>query len=140
MDCPAGLCRRGHPGPYLYMSQPITEELRSRLQSYVRYSMAVSGRSLTPQELLKPLSLAIRDRLVDRMLETEERYQQADSKRVYYLSMEFLMGRWLGDNIVNMELQQAAAEAIAGFGVELAEVLDVEPDAENERRSHVVRM
>ncbi len=63
------------------------------------------------------------------MLETESRYRHKDSKRLYYLSMEFLMGRSLGDNLSNLRVEELCREVLAGFGVSLDEVLDSENDA-----------
>ena len=63
------------------------------------------------------------------MLETESRYRHKDSKRLYYLSMEFLMGRSLGDNLSNLRVEELCREVLASFGVSLDEVLDSENDA-----------
>jgi glycogen phosphorylase len=85
--------------------------------------------SLTAADLLKPVSLAIRDRLIDGLMATEERYERADSKRLYYLSMEFLMGRSLGDNLVNMQLEEYCRKVLQEMKVDLEDVLGQEPDA-----------
>ena len=63
------------------------------------------------------------------MLETESRFRHKDAKRLYYLSMEFLMGRSLGDNFSNLRLEELCREVLARFGVSLDEVLDSESDA-----------
>ena len=63
------------------------------------------------------------------MLETESRFRHNDAKRLYYLSMEFLMGRSLGDNISNLRIEELCREVLAGLGVSLDEVLDSESDA-----------
>ena len=84
---------------------------------------------MKPVDYLKPVSLAIRDRIVDRMLETGLRFRHA--KHLYYLSMEFLMGRSLGDNLSNLRIEELCREVLARFGdgVSLDEVLDSESDA-----------
>jgi starch phosphorylase len=84
---------------------------------------------LTPADYLKPVSLAIRDRIVDRMLETESRYRHKDSKRLYYISMEWLMGRLLGNNLSNLRLEELCREVLASFGVNLDDVMESEIDA-----------
>src|SRR5258708_1949682 len=96
---------------------------------YVRYTLARPDMPFLPQELFKPLSLAIRDVLVDRLLETEQRYSTQDVKRVYYLSMEFLMGRWLSDNLCNLGLNNECRAVLAELGTDLQDVLEVESDA-----------
>jgi starch phosphorylase len=106
------------------------ESLRQSIRRHVRYILARQPVDLSPAELLKPVSLAIRECLIDRMLETEERYQQQGVKRLYYLSMEFLMGRWLSDNLCNLRLEEDCSRILKEeFGVYLEEVLEVEPDA-----------
>ncbi len=103
--------------------------LREAILRHVRYTLVRPTSELKPADYLKPVSLAIRDRIVDRMLETEARYRHKDSKKLYYLSMEFLMGRSLGDNLSNLRVEDMCREVLAGFGVSLDEVLDSEADA-----------
>src|ERR1700682_1090401 len=105
------------------------EPLRESILRYVRYTLARPDMPFLPQELFKPLSLAIRDVLVDRLLETEQRYSTQDVKRVYYLSMEFLMGRWLSDNLCNLGLNNECRAVLAELGIDLQDVLEVESDA-----------
>src|SRR5215467_2761148 len=106
-----------------------TETLRESILRHVRYTLARPTGSPMAHELLKPLSLAVRDFMVDRLLKTEQRYRDGDVKRLCYLSMEFLMGRWLSDNLCNLGLNEACRAVLAEFGVSLEEVLEVEPDA-----------
>ncbi|MEX2520758.1 MAG: glycogen/starch/alpha-glucan phosphorylase [Paracoccaceae bacterium] len=75
------------------------------------------------------LSRAVRDRLVAPWFEATRRTYEAGAKRVYYLSMEFLLGRMLEDAIGNLGLETQARAAMADFGVDYREVLDDEPDA-----------
>ena len=105
------------------------EVLREAILRHVRYTLVRPTSELKPADYLKPVSLAIRDRIVDRMLETESRYRHKDSKKLYYLSMEFLMGRSLGDNLSNLRFEEPCREVLASFGVSLDEVLDSEADA-----------
>jgi glycogen phosphorylase len=105
------------------------EQLRDTISRHIRYTLARSGDGLKPEDYLRPLALAIRDRLVDKMMETEERYRGLDSKRLYYLSMEFLIGRSLADNIVNLGIEDYCRETLEQFNVKLEDVLDYEPDA-----------
>src|ERR1700759_1227064 len=63
------------------------------------------------------------------MLKTEQRYRDQNVKRLGYLSMEFLMGRWLSDNLCNLGLNDQCRTVLAEFGIKLEDVLEVEPDA-----------
>ena len=99
------------------------------IQSHVRYSLGKRWHELTRHELFMAVALAVRDRLVDRMLATEERYEQRGAKRLYYLSMEFLIGTSLGNNLRNLGLYEACNAAVAQLGTSLQELEDAEADA-----------
>jgi starch phosphorylase len=103
--------------------------LTNRILRHARYSLGKRSCDLTTVDIYRALSLAIRDVLVDGMLETEARYDQAGAKRVYYLSMEFLMGRSLGNNLYNLHLLDECRDALVRMGVDLEEIRDAEPDA-----------
>jgi glycogen phosphorylase len=105
------------------------EPLRESILRHIHYALARPGGSLVPRELFKPLSLTIRDFMIDGLLKTERRYREAKVKRLGYLSMEFLMGRWLSDNLCNLGLGDQCRTVLAEFGVRLEDVLEVEPDA-----------
>jgi starch phosphorylase len=105
------------------------EPLRESILRHIHYALARSGGNLVPRELFKPLSLTIRDYLIDGLLKTERCYREANVKRLGYLSMEFLMGRWLSDNLCNLGLGEQCRAVLAEFGVKLEDVLEVEPDA-----------
>ncbi len=75
------------------------------------------------------IAIAVRTRLMDRWLETEKRYREADVKRVYYLSLEFLMGRTLQNAILNLDMEEEAREAIRELGMVLEDVYEEERDA-----------
>ena len=103
--------------------------LREAIARHIRYTLVRREHNLAPSELLIPVSLAVRDQLVDRMLQTEQRYRAVDAKRLYYLSMEFLMGRILGDTLCNMRLTELMRTVLLDMGVSLDQVLDSEADA-----------
>src|ERR1051325_8765179 len=79
------------------------EPLRQSILRHIHYTFARPDGRAVPRELFKPVSLAIRDLLVDGLLKTEQRYRDQQLKRLCYLSMEFLMGRWLSDNLCRSE-------------------------------------
>ncbi|HEY3927251.1 MAG TPA: glycogen/starch/alpha-glucan phosphorylase [Candidatus Koribacter sp.] len=106
------------------------ELLREAIYRHIRYTLVWRNpRELRPIEMLTPVSLAIRDRIVDRMIETEERVRQKDAKRLYYLSMEFLMGRALSDNLNNLQMWDLCRDVLEGIGISLDDVLACELDA-----------
>ena len=75
------------------------------------------------------LSLAVRDRIVDFWLPTTRRTYEERRKRVYYMSLEFLIGRLLRDSMANLGITEQCRAALAGYGVDFSEVLESEPDA-----------
>ena len=83
----------------------------------------------TPQQIFQAVSYAIKDAIVDHWLNTQREYEQQDPKMVYYMSMEFLMGRALGNNIINLQAYEPVKEALEELGVDLNVVEDEEPDA-----------
>jgi starch phosphorylase len=117
------------PAPAFLAQVRAAEMLRESILRHVRYTLVRPTSELKPVDYLKPVSLAVRDRIVDRMLETESRFRHKHAKRLYYLSMEFLMGRSLGDNLSNLRIEELCREVLAGFGVDLDDVLESESDA-----------
>jgi len=117
------------PSPSTDSNAALARALHDGIERHVRYTLVRPVEQLTPAELLVPVSLAVRDLFVDRMLTTSERYRRADAKHLYYLSMEFLMGRLLGDTLCNMRLNEVLDGVLSKFGVRLDAVLESEPDA-----------
>ena len=113
---------------FLTQARPA-EVLREAILRHIRYTLVRPTSELQPADYLTPVSLAVRDRIVDRLLETETKYRHKDQKRLYYLSLEFLMGRSLADNLSNLRAEELCREVLAGFGISLDEVLDSESDA-----------
>ncbi|MDY6990151.1 MAG: glycogen/starch/alpha-glucan phosphorylase [Thermodesulfobacteriota bacterium] len=106
-----------------------TSSFQESIRRHIRYSLGKEYKELSGRELLTAVSLAVRDRLIDKMLETENRYQSNDVKRLYYLSLEFLMGRSLGNNLCNLGLFDLGRKALLELGVDLEEVSAKEYDA-----------
>ena len=103
--------------------------LQDLINYHIRYSLGKERRDLRPRDMFQAVALAVRDQLVDKMLETEQRYERADAKRLYYLSIEFLMGRSLGSNLHNLGIYDYCREMLLGMGVDLDEVEESEDDA-----------
>lgn len=83
----------------------------------------------TPQQVFQAVSLAIKDQIMDNWIDTQKAYEKQDPKMVYYMSMEFLMGRALGNNIINLQASVPVREALEELGLDLNLVEDQEPDA-----------
>jgi len=96
---------------------------------HIRHSLGKEASAATPSDLLQGLSLALRQRLIDIMLQTELRRRKTRPKRVYYLSMEFLIGQSLCNNILNLNLQDECERVIASLGSSLEEIATLEHDA-----------
>lgn len=104
-------------------------DFASSVQRSLRYTLGRRWQDASSRELLVAVALATREQLVERMLATEERYRAADAKRLYYLSVEFLMGRSLGNNLLNLGLLEKVGHTLASLGVELEALRELEPDA-----------
>ena len=83
----------------------------------------------TPQQLFQAVSYAVKDVIIDDWIETQKRYDETDAKTVYYMSMEFLMGRALGNNLINMTAYKEVKEALEEMNIDLNVIEDEEPDA-----------
>ena len=83
----------------------------------------------TPEQVFQAVSYAIKDQIVDYWMKTQKAYEKEDPKTVYYLSMEFLMGRALGNNMINLMAYKDAKEALEELGVDINVIEDQEPDA-----------
>jgi glycogen phosphorylase len=103
--------------------------LQESIERHARYSLGKNWRELSSRGRFDAVALAVRDQMVDRMLETEERYLRGDTKRLYYLSIEFLIGQSLGNNLLNLGIRKSCQEALRNLGVRLDEVEESEPDA-----------
>ncbi|MCU0228351.1 MAG: glycogen/starch/alpha-glucan phosphorylase, partial [Bryobacterales bacterium] len=100
-----------------------------RIRYHLRYSIGVRRESATAYDLFKAFALAVRQDLLDRYYDTEARNRAASAKRVYYLSMEFLIGRSLENNLIALGLYDVFLEAAKEWGVNFSDVANAEPDA-----------
>ncbi len=83
----------------------------------------------TQQQIFQAVSYTVKDTIIDNWLATQEQYEKDDPKYVYYMSMEFLMGRALGNNLINLTEYEDVKEALAEIGFDLNVIEDQEPDA-----------
>src|SRR5260221_9481771 len=113
------------PPPGGLDAESIIEQFALRMM----YSVARDQYNATDQNALHALSYAVRDRLMDRWFVTQDAYYQQDVKRVYYLSLEFLLGRLLVNNVLNLGATGAYAEAMTRLGYTLEDLAEREADA-----------
>ena len=83
----------------------------------------------TQQQMFQAVCYTVKDQIVDCWMDTQREYDEQDPKTVYYLSMEFLMGRALGNNLINLQAYKPVKEALDELGLDLNLVEDAEPDA-----------
>ena len=83
----------------------------------------------TQEQVFQAVSYAVKDHIIDRWIATQKAYEEKNAKTVYYLSMEFLMGRALGNNMINLTCYEQVKEALAELGFDLNVIEDQEPDA-----------
>jgi len=98
-------------------------------ERHLKFDNVVELESSDERERYEAAARTVRDILSDRWLRTNETYARENPKRVYYVSIEFLIGRSLANNVMNLMLDPLVERAFAGRGRELIEILDQEPDA-----------
>ena len=96
---------------------------------YFNHTLGWGKDSVSSHHVYASCALVLRDRLVERWRRTQRAYDESGCKQAYYLSLEFLMGRALGNALLNLDLEEASAEAMRNLGLELEEVQELESDA-----------
>jgi len=97
--------------------------------SHVEYTLAKDEYSLTERDQYRAIALSIRDRIADRWNKTQQSIFRAADRRVYYLSLEYLVGRLLGDAMLNLGVASQVREALADLGLDLGAIAQLEDDA-----------
>ena len=111
------------------MKELNKEEFKSEVEDYVKVLFRKSIKEADDQQIFQAVAYAVKDFIVDQWMATHRTYEEKDVKTVYYLSMEFLMGRALGNIIINLKGNKAIKEAIEELGLNLDVIEDQEPDA-----------
>jgi starch phosphorylase len=109
--------------------QSTKEGIVDSIFYHLRYTRVKLANYYNRKDIYSCLAKAVMDRVIERMLSTEERYRREQSKHIYYLSMEFLIGRTLGNNIINMNLYDHCAAALEEIGEDLEILREIERDA-----------
>lgn len=105
------------------------EDLRKGFLNNLEYNIAKDKFSLTPYDQFLSLSYTVRERIIERWISTRQQYHTNNVKRVYYLSMEFLLGRLLSDSMMNLKITDSCDEALSDLGLNIEELFDQEHDA-----------
>ena len=105
------------------------EGLKEDFAWHLRYTVAKSEENATDRDHYTAFANAVRDRIVERWINTQEVYHKENTRRVYYLSLEFLMGRLLGNNVINLKADQDCREALKDYGIDWNDLRDYETDA-----------
>lgn len=108
-------------GDAKYLKQSIIEHLF--------YTIGKDKYTATKRDIFYAVSFAVRDQLIGRWIKTQQQYYDSDVKRVYYLSMEFLMGRTLCNSLVNLNLLDNCRKALHDLGCDLDQLFEMEYDA-----------
>ncbi len=120
------------PTPALTDKPPLGMEpvsLAEDISRHFNYTLGRDKNCKSAHYSYSALALAVRDRLMERWKSTAYAYEEGDSKRAYYLSLEFLMGRTLGNAMLNLGLEDPLHKALHELGLDMEELVDSEPDA-----------
>jgi glycogen phosphorylase len=124
-----GAATDGVPAPMGQTRSGMTAEaLRQAVADHLVYSIARPAAVLTPEHYYRALSLAVRDRMQRRWMSTTQDWLDLSNKVTCYLSAEFLMGPQLGNNLLNLRIEDQAREAMAMLGQDLDEIIDCEQE------------
>lgn len=108
----------------------FNKELFKRSVLYnIRTMYRITIDEATPQQIFQATAYAIKDQIIEQWIKTRQLYEAQDPKMVYYMSMEFLMGRALGNNMINLQAYDQVKEAMESLGFDLNVIEDQEPDA-----------
>ncbi len=105
------------------------EEFKKQVKDYVKVVSRKTIEEATPLDIYTGVAYGLKDYIIDQWIATHKEYEKQDAKTVYYLSMEFLTGRALGNIIINLSARQEIKEAIEELGLDLNLIEDQEPDA-----------
>ena len=114
--------------PEVKLTKPTAEEFRDRFLHYLRYTCGLELRQARAVDHLVALGRAVRESLIEREIITRRTYDQVKPKVVHYLSMEYLLGRLLLNNLIATGLHETAREAMQMLGLSLDTIIEEEPD------------
>lgn len=111
------------------MAKLTKTQLKKSIEDYVKILYRKKISEASKQQVFQAVAYAIKDSIIDNWMATHKKYEEEDVKTVYYLSMEFLMGRALGNNIINLKADKVVRDALKDLNFDLDAIEDEEPDA-----------
>ena len=112
-----------------YHKLGTVEAIKLSFQNHLKYTLAKDQYSATDHDRYVALAMTVRDRLIERWIQTSQIYYTHNVKRVYYLSMEYLIGRAMGNNVINLRMDHNVVKAMEELGLSWDYLRDVERDA-----------
>ena len=104
------------------------EAFKESVKENVKFLYRKKLEEATQEQIFQAVCYTVKDVIIDNWLETQNAYKEQDPKTVYYMSMEFLMGRALGNNLINLTAYKEVKEALDELGLDLNVIEDQEPD------------
>ena len=104
------------------------ETFKKSVKDNVKFLYRRKLEEATQEQLFQAVSYTVKDVIIDNWLDTQNAYEEQDPKIVYYMSMEFLMGRALGNNLLNLGAYGEVKEALEELGIDINALEDQEPD------------
>ena len=108
----------------VFNKEAFIEDVKENVKNLYRKTLDEASQ----QEIFQAVSYTVKDVIIDDWLATQKAFDKQDQKMVYYMSMEFLMGRALGNNMINLKMYKEVKEALGEIGLNLDEIEDQEPD------------
>lgn len=105
------------------------EDFKKQVVSNVKNMYRKTIDEASKQQVFQAVAYTVKDYIIDRWIATHREFEKEDAKTVYYMSMEFLMGRALGNNMINLTCYKEVKEALDELGFDLNVIEDQEPDA-----------
>src|ERR1700733_7003517 len=97
-------------------------------ERHLVFDRAIDPKASSPRERFEAFSRSVRDILAQRWVETKNTYERENAKRIYYLSLEFLIGRSLANNVTNLLLDPIVQQVVQEKGIDWLELMEQEPD------------
>ena len=114
----------------LAADRQISQEImQNKIAHHLEYTLGKHKNNTTEEDIYKAVSFAVRDLIIDRFNDTQETYRNRNPKRVYYLSLEFLLGRTLTNSIINLGIFELMRNALETFGYDINNIEEYEHDA-----------
>ena len=109
-------------------TQDVSDDIKTLFLRHLEYSLVKDTTTVQPWDVYYALSLSLRDRLIERWLRTQYEYRKQDVKKVFFLSMEFLIGRLLGNTLINLGEYDNGYDLLKEFGYAMEDIAELEPD------------